>query len=89
LLTGGKYIVAVNSGNVSEAPVITLKTKYGEKVCALAAQVENAADSSDHLLQFNDYGDKHFLSGISIRKLHATVPMSEAERQIKNKTEKG
>jgi hypothetical protein len=89
LLTAGNYIVTVNSGSISAAPVITFKTKYGKKICELAAQVESAANSSDQLLQFNDYGDKHFLSGISIQKLHATVSMSEAERQIKSKTEKG
>jgi hypothetical protein len=89
LLAAGKYIITVNSGSVSAAPVITFKTKYGKKVCELAAQMKSAAASSDQLLQFNDYGDKHFLSGISIRKLHATVSMSEAERQIKSQTEKG
>jgi hypothetical protein len=89
LLTAGNYIVTINSSSVSAAPVITFKTKYGKKVCELAAQLESADASSYPLLKFNDYGDKHFLSGIATPKFHVTVSMSEAERQIKSQTVKG
>jgi len=89
LLTAGKYIVVMHSGDDSAAPVITLKNKNGKAIYELSAQPESEADASGYLLRFNDYGNKHFLSGISIKKFHAAVPMSEAEKQIKGKTEKG
>jgi hypothetical protein len=89
LLNAGNYIVVMSSRNDLADPQIALKTKNGKTVCVLAAQQESSNDSPQNLLQFNDYGDKHFLSGISIRKFHAAVPMSEAERQMRSRTEKG
>jgi hypothetical protein len=89
LLTAGKYIVEVSSSEVPTASVITVKNNNGKTVCVLNARSESVADSSGNMLRFNHYGDKHFLSRISIRKLNAVVPMSEAEKEIKSRTEKG
>jgi hypothetical protein len=89
LMNAGKYIVEVSSGNVSTASVITIKTSGGKTVCVLNARSESVAASSGNMLQFNHYGDKHFLSGISIRKLNSVIPMSAAEKEIKSRAEKG
>jgi hypothetical protein len=89
LLNAGKYAVVMTSGNISAAPQITLKDKNGITVCQLTAQEKSSSDASKNLLHFNDYDDKHFLSGISIRNFYAAVPMSKAERQIRSRTEKG
>jgi hypothetical protein len=89
LLNAGKYNIMMGTGDLPATARITIKNNNGKTVCALATRAEGRDKASENSLRFNHYGEKHFLSGISFRKLTVVVPMSKLEAEIRSQMEKG
>jgi hypothetical protein len=68
------------------ASVVTVRRKEGTGLCHLLTQTGTDADSTK--LVFNKYGDKHFLSSISIQGLKAGIQMAKLEKELRAQAER-
>ncbi len=80
----GDYSFEMKSGTAPTGSFIAIKTKEGVGVCLLLTQP--GVDSSFDKLLFNKYGNKHFLSSISMLGYKAGVRMQKLERELRAQT---
>jgi hypothetical protein len=85
-LAAGDYVFEIGSGLAQPASVVTVRQKAGTGLCILLTQA--GTDGNSTKLAFNKYGDKHFLSGVSIRGLKAGVQMLRLEKELRAQVEK-
>jgi len=85
-LAAGDYVFEMGSGLAQPASVVTVRQKEGTGLCVLLTQTGTDADSTK--LVFNKYGDKHFLSSISIQGLKAGIQMAKLEKELRAQVEK-
>jgi hypothetical protein len=79
-LPAGDYVFEMASGQIRTGSLVTIRTIEGAGICMLLTQAGTGA-TSDKLL-FNKYGDRHFLSSISIHGFNAGVIMQQLEREL-------
>jgi len=87
-LTAGEYIVEMGSSQLPTPAIITLRAQDGTGAFVLMTQQEASGNASLNQLKFNQYGDKHFLSGVSIQGFNAGVKMLRIERDARSQFEK-
>ena len=86
-LPAGEYTVQMGSGFLPTASVVTILQVNGSATCMLATQPGTDADLSATQLQFNKYGNKRFLSTVSIRGFKADIKMLKLERELRARAE--
>lgn len=84
----GEYSFEMTSGLNPTASMVTVRAKDGQVVCLLATQAGNEGMPLTNLLRFNEYGDRHFLSSVSIQGFNAGVQPQKMERELKAQMEK-
>jgi hypothetical protein len=82
-LSAGEYVFAMSSGLLPTAASVKILSKDGEPICILNTQAGTDENRSSNLLRFNQYGDKQFLSSVSIRGFKAGVLMVNLEKEQK------
>ena len=88
LLPAGEYNFEMGSLGGATASSVTVRATDGTGIMMIAALP--GVDSNKvmgHLL-FNQYGEKHFLSGVSIRGHKATLKMLKFEKELRSQLEK-
>jgi hypothetical protein len=86
-LPAGEYTFQMGSPLAQTASVVTVRAKGGEGLCILATQP--GTDLADAKLLFNKYGNKHFLTSVSIKGLKAGVQMMQLEKELRAQAERG
>jgi hypothetical protein len=84
----GEYSFVMTSGLNPTASTVTVRAQDGQTICILTTQAGNDVMSLTNLLRFNEYGDKHFLSSVSIQGFKASVQPQKMERELKAQMEK-
>ena len=85
-LAAGAYVFRMNSP--SAGALISVQTQEGKEICTLPAQTNEDKTSRENTLHFDHYGDKHFLSSITIRGTRAGVIVDKIERELRTRAEK-
>jgi len=85
-LPAGEYTFQMGSPLAQTSSVVTVRAKGGAGLCILATQP--GTDAADAKLLFNKYGNRHFLSSVSIRGLKAGVPMVKLEKELRAQAER-
>jgi len=85
-LPAGEYTFEMGSGLHSTASVVTLRAKEG--IWFMPTQAGTTNDLSLCQLQFNRYGDKHFLSAVLIRGIKAGLKPVKLGRELRAQGEK-
>jgi hypothetical protein len=80
-LPAGEYTFQMGSPLAHTASVVTVRQKEGMGLCVLLTQP--GTDTADAKLRFNKYGNKHFLSSVSIQGLKAGVRMIGLEKELR------
>jgi hypothetical protein len=86
-LPAGEYTFEMGSGYLPTAAVVSVRAKDGTGIWLMATQAGTEEDTSPRL-GFHHYGDKHFLSTVSIQGFKAGVKMLKLEREIRTQLEK-
>lgn len=84
----GEYVFAMHSGLEPTAATVMVRTLEGKAVCILATQALIEKGSTQNLVRFNQYGDKHFLSSITMRGLRAGVQAQKLENELRAQAKK-
>ena len=87
-LPAGEYEIEMGSGLLPTTALVTVRTENGTAICILNTKAGSAAGPSANHLRFNKYGDKHFLSGVSIQGFKAGFRMLTLERELKAQVQK-
>jgi len=85
-LPAGEYTFEMASGITSTGSLVTIRTQKGMGMCMLITQP--GTDAIDSKLLFNKYGDKHFLSSVSIQGFKAGVKMQKLEQELRAQFQK-
>jgi hypothetical protein len=80
-LPAGDYTFQIGSSLVPTASQVTVRTQKGAGICVLLTN--SGTDAGSGKLLFNKYGNKHFLSSISIHGFKAGVPTQKLEKELK------
>jgi hypothetical protein len=88
LLPAGEYHFEMGSGSDAIASRVTVLSKDGEGIRMISTLPGNNAAPAESHLCFNQYGEKHFLSGVSIRGYNATLKVFKLERELRAQFEK-
>jgi hypothetical protein len=75
-LPAGEYTFAMGS----DSSIVTVRAKEGTGICILLAK--SGTDAATDRLLFNKYGNKHFLSGVSIQGVKAEVNRVKLEKEL-------
>jgi hypothetical protein len=85
-LPAGEYTFEMASGITQTGSLVTIRTQKGAGMCMLVTHPgQNAVDSK---LRFNKYGDKHFLTSVSIQGFTAGVKMQKLEKELRAQFQK-
>lgn len=82
-LSAGEYTFAMSSGLLPTASSVKIFTLDGKPICIVNTQAGQDEVKSTDLLRFNQYGDKQFLSSISIRGFRAGLQMPKLEKELR------
>jgi hypothetical protein len=85
-LPAGEYTFEMASGITQTGSLVTIRTQKGEGMCMLVTHP--GQDATDSKLLFNRYGDKHFLSSVSIQGFKAGVKMQKLEQELRAQFQK-
>jgi hypothetical protein len=88
LLPTGEYSFEMDSGNYATASHVVVWSIGGSENKMLFAIPGTTGDAGLNQLVFNKYGDKYFLSTISIGQHKATVKMFKLEKELRSQMEK-
>jgi hypothetical protein len=80
-LSAGEYVFEMGSGPIDSASLVKISTKDGAGICMLVTVP--GSDNSDGKLFFHKYGNRHFLSGVSIQGSASGIPMIKLERELR------
>jgi hypothetical protein len=87
-LPAGEYDFDMGSGFLPTAAVVTVRAKNGTGIWVMATQAGTNQDASANQLSFNQYGDKQFLSSVSIQGFQAGVRMLKLEAETRTQLQK-
>jgi len=85
-LPAGEYTFEMASGIEKTGSLVTIRTQKGVGMCMLVTRP--GTDAIDSKLLFNKYGNKHFLSSVSIQGFKAGVKMQKLERELRAQLQK-
>jgi hypothetical protein len=85
-LPAGEYTFEMESGLVQTGSKVTIRTNGGAGICFLLTMPET--DASSAKLLFNKYGNKHFLSSVSIKGFKAGLKAQRLEKELRAQTAK-
>ena len=88
LLPAGEYQFNMDSSNGAAAPSIMVQSTNGQGIGMLAALPGVHADRATNQLRFNQYGQKYFLSSVSIHGRKATLKVYKLQKELKSQIEK-
>jgi hypothetical protein len=88
LLPTGEYSVEMGSGNNSTASQLTLWSIHGSEQKLALTTPGTEINATVNQLSFNKYGNKYFLSTVSIGGHKATVKMFKLEKELRAQMEK-
>jgi len=83
LLPAGEYNFEMNSRLMPTASVVFVRTDEGKGVRFLLTRPEANKGSNQSNLSFNQYGERHFLSSVSIGVYKANIAMSKLEEELR------
>ena len=86
ILPAGEYAFAMESGLAATGSQVTIQAKDGKGICILLARPDT--DEAASRLLFAKYGDKHFLSSVSIQGFQAAVKTTKLERELQAQLQK-
>jgi len=86
-LPAGEYSFEMGSGFLPTAAVVTVRAKDGTGIWLMATQA-GTDETSSNRLAFHKYGNRHFLSDVSIQGFKAGVKMLKLEKEIRAQLEK-
>jgi hypothetical protein len=84
LLPAGNYQFEMGSGSAATASSVAVRSEDGTAIRLLVTLPDVDQDATISQLKFNQYGEKHYLSSISIRGHKATLKMPNAEKELKS-----
>jgi hypothetical protein len=85
-MPAGEYTFEMASGITQTGSLVTIRTHKGVGMCMLVTHP--GQDAIDSKLLFNKYGDKHFLSSVSIQGFKAGVKMQKLEKELRAQFQK-
>jgi hypothetical protein len=85
-LPAGDYTFEMASGITQTGSLVTIRTQKGVGMCMLITRP--GTDAADSKLLFNKYGDRHFLSAVSIQGFTAGVKMQKLEKELRAQFQK-
>jgi hypothetical protein len=88
LIPTGEYSFAMDSNNHATASQVTLWSIQGTVMRMVLTSPGTENDATVNQLSFNKYGDKYFLSTVSIGGHRATVKMLKLEKELRAQMEK-
>jgi hypothetical protein len=80
-LPAGDYTFSMESGLIATGSRVTIHTKDGKGICFLLTQP--GKDETATRLLFNKYGNKHFLTSVSIRGFKAALRTTKLEQELR------
>jgi hypothetical protein len=86
--SAGEYIFEMSSGLLPTAASVKILSSDGKPICILNTQAGTDENQLTNLLRFNQYGDKQFLSSVSIQGFKAGIQMLNLEKELKAQMEK-
>jgi len=84
LLPAGEYDFRMGSGTHPTASIVTVRTSDGTGLRILLTRPEIEAGSDLSYLMFNHYGEKHFLSCVTIGAYKANLKMVTLEKELRS-----
>ena len=88
LLQAGDYSFELGSGHAGITSMVTVRDRDGMGVRMLMTPAGFYTDADLSSLRFNQYGDKYFLSCVSVRGYNANVKMFKLERELRSQAPK-
>ncbi len=85
-LPAGEYVFQMKSGAAAQGSLVAIHSKNGGAICLLATRP--GTDFEEGQLRFNKYGNKHFLTSISIHGTNAEVPTIRLEKELRAQDER-
>ena len=86
LMQAGVYSFEMGSGLAATASVVKIRPEQSAGIICLTTP-DLSGSGPDHL-RFNQYGEKRFLSAVSIRGFEAKFKMFQLERELRTGIEK-
>jgi hypothetical protein len=86
-LPAGEYTIEMGSGFLPTASIMTVRADQGTGIWIIATKAGTDRDLDSCTLLFNKYGDKHFLSTVSIRGYKAGLKELKLEKELRAKAE--
>jgi hypothetical protein len=87
LLPAGEYDFRMGSGTYPTASIVTVRTSDGTGLRIMLTRPETEAGSDLSYLQFNRYGEKRFLSCVSIGAYKANLKMLTLEKELRSQNQ--
>ncbi len=87
-LPAGEYIFEMGSSYLPTGGSVTVRTSGGAGIVMMLTRAGTEKNLDSNHLLFNKYGDKHFLSSVSIRGCKAGVKAQKLERELRAQIEK-
>ena len=87
-LPAGEYRFEMGSGFLPTAAVVTVRAKDGAGIWMMVTDAASDENASSNQLSFNKYGDRHFLSSVSIQGFKAGVKMLKIETETRTQLQK-
>jgi len=82
LLPAGEYVFNMGIVGPATASCVVVRSKDDTEIRLLTTIPDVNANPTVASLQFNRYGDKHFLTSVAIRSYKATLKMTGLEREL-------
>jgi hypothetical protein len=88
LVPAGEYAFEMASVNSVTSSAVTVRSDEGEGIRLLLTMPGTESDAAANCLRFNKYGEKYFLSSISIRGHKANLKTFQLEKELRSQVEK-
>jgi len=87
LLPAGDYRIEMGSGFVPTASMVTIRAVDGTGIRILLTLSETGSGDDSSYLKFNRYGERYFLSSVSIGNNKAKVKMYTLEKELRSQNQ--
>lgn len=87
LLPAGDYRIEMGSGFVPTASRVTIRAVDGTGIRILLTLSETGSGDDSSYLKFNRYGERYFLSSVSIGDHKAKVKMYTLEKELRSQNQ--
>ena len=88
LLPAGEYHFQMGSGYNATASSVIVRSSAGNGIRMLTTWPGVDKNTGTNHLRFNQYGEKYFLSGVTIRGYEATVNLFKLEKELRSQLAK-